>query len=833
MGEVYEAEQTAPIHRRVAIKLMKRGMDTQAGIARFEAERQALAVMDHPSIAKVFDAGSTPDGRLYFVMEIVKGVPITKYCDAERLSNRERLGLFTQVCEGIQHAHQKGIIHRDIKASNVLVSLQDQKPVPKIIDFGIAKAIGPPLTEQAIHTEVGQFIGTPEYMSPEQAGLTGLDIDTRTDVYSLGVLLYELVVGSLPFDSQELRRRGYDEIRSIIRQEEPRKPSTRVGAPDFDAAAAGRNRQTDPGALKKQLHGEVDWIVMKAMAKDRARRYSGASELAADIARHLRNEPVLAGPPSNAYRVRKYVLRHRLGVAAAAIVAAALVTGISGTTFGLIRARRAEKTAVAEAERAKQVSDFLVQIFGVSDPSESRGNTITAREILDRGAQKIEDELQGQPVVQAGLMHSMGKVYQSLGLYAPAERLLARALELRRGLDRGTGLPSGQVLQTLGELQYYQGRYDESLATFKQVLAIRESNLGENHPEVAAAANDLGVLLMTVGRFDEAEPALARALGVRERALGPDHPSVGETVHNLGTLYGIIGKRHKAEDMLRRSLAIREKAQGPDHPEVAGAAANLAWTISEQGRYREALPFCERALSIREKVLPADHIDIALSLQHMGELYVELDELDRADAFLKRAETILGKNQGPEHIDLAAVLELRAVVAKEKGLFEEARGLLERSLRIKERTYSAETREIAITLGRMANLFRDTGRYESAHELYRRVLGIRQKAIGPQSLEVGIVLGHWSQCYFLQGRFEDAESLARRSLAITEAAASPQHPFLAWSMSVLADVYRETGRIEEARTLYGHALEIWKKGGLSDHKDARRAIAGLAKCDAR
>jgi len=286
MGEVYEAEQTEPIRRRVALKIIKWGMDTGQVVARFESERQALALMDHPSIAKVFDAGATEKGRPFFVMECVKGVPITEYCDTNRLINRQRLDLFIQVCEGIQHAHQKGIIHRDIKASNVLVTIQDDRPVPKIIDFGVAKAISQRLTERTMFTELGQLIGTPEYMSPEQAEMTGLDVDTRTDVYSLGVLMYELLVGVLPFESDELRRVGFDEIRRRIREQEPLKPSTRLTTPGFDTDHAIKSRQTDLSALTKQLKGELDWITMKAMAKDRMQRYASASELAADVTRY-------------------------------------------------------------------------------------------------------------------------------------------------------------------------------------------------------------------------------------------------------------------------------------------------------------------------------------------------------------------------------------------------------------------------------------------------------------------------------------------------------------------------------------------------------------------
>src|SRR5262245_50337583 len=334
MGEVWLAEQTEPIRRKVALKLIKAGMDTKHFVARFEAERQALALMDHPTIARVFDAGATPRGLPYFVMEYVQGEPITAYCDRQRLTMRERLELLSRICEGVQHAHQKGIIHRDLKPSNVLVAIQGGRPVPKIIDFGVAKATAQRLTERTMYTELGALIGTPEYMSPEQAEMTGLDVDTRTDVYALGVILYELLTGALPFDPKELRAAGFDEIRRRIREVDPPRPSTKVSTLGERATESARRRGTEPAKLVSRLRGDLDWITMKALEKDRTRRYGSPMELAADIARHLGDEPVQARPPSVAYRTRKFIRRHRLGAAAAAFISLTLVAGMIGTTVG-------------------------------------------------------------------------------------------------------------------------------------------------------------------------------------------------------------------------------------------------------------------------------------------------------------------------------------------------------------------------------------------------------------------------------------------------------------------------------------------------------------------
>jgi non-specific serine/threonine protein kinase/serine/threonine-protein kinase len=434
MGEVWRAEQTQPIRRHVALKVIKAGLDTKTVVARFEAERQALALMEHPAIAKVYDAGVTPRGLPFFAMEYVPGVSITEYCDRQQLALKERLTLMASVCEGVQHAHQKGVIHRDLKPSNILVALQDGHPVPKIIDFGVAKATGKRLTEHTLFTELGMIIGTPEYMSPEQAESTGLDVDTRTDVYALGVMLYELMSGALPFEPRELRAAGYEELRRRIREVDPPRPSTRVARLGPDSTEIARARRIEPRRLVSRLRGDLDWIAMKCLEKDRTRRYGSPAELAADLRRHLENEPVLAGPPSTAYRARKFVRRHRIGVATVSLAALALAVFAISTAAQARRIAAERDRADREAEVSRRVTEFMTNLFRVSDPSESRGNTVTAREILDRGAEQIGTELSAEPEVQARLMLTMGNVYASLGLWRTAEPLDEKALALCRSV---------------------------------------------------------------------------------------------------------------------------------------------------------------------------------------------------------------------------------------------------------------------------------------------------------------------------------------------------------------------------------------------------------------
>jgi serine/threonine protein kinase len=389
-GVVFLAEQERPVRRKVALKIIKPGMDTRQVIARFEAERQALAMMDHPNIAKVYDAGATENGRPYFVMELVQGVPITEYCDQCNLTTRERLGLFITVCQAVQHAHQKGVIHRDIKPTNVLVAMQDCRPMPKIIDFGVAKAIGQRLTEHTLTTAFAQMVGSPLYMSPEQAELSPLGVDTRSDIYSLGVMLYELLTGATPFDKDRLHEASYDELRRIIRDEEPPRPSSRIStlAADLGTTVA-EHRRTDARRLSQQVRGELDWIVMKCLEKDRNRRYETPNSLARDIERYLHDEPVQACPPSASYRFRKFARRNKTLLAAGGAIAAALVIGLGLSTWMYFR-------AAAERDRAKTISD-LAQWSLPSLIAESAEAIVRSGIVDDEHDQKFD----GQPAAEA------------------------------------------------------------------------------------------------------------------------------------------------------------------------------------------------------------------------------------------------------------------------------------------------------------------------------------------------------------------------------------------------------------------------------------------------
>ncbi len=423
MGQVWLAEQISPVRRQVAVKLIKAGMYDESVVHRFQAERQSLAIMDHPAIAKVFDAGATPQGQPYFVMEYVPGLPITEYCDQKKLKISDRLDLFIQACEGVQHAHQKAIIHRDLKPANILVVEVDGKPVPRIIDFGLAKATTPQLEGATLFTQLGHFMGTPGYMSPEQADPNVQDIDTRTDVYSLGVVLYVLLTGQQPFETKLRQKQPLDELLRKLRDEEPPRPSTKVSADRDTSTAAAEARGTEPKQLASLLRGDLDWITMKALEKDRARRYGTPSELATDIRRYLNHDPVVARPASTGYRIRKYVRRHRVAVAIAAGLILLLAGFVGVQSVQLKRITRERDRANRERDRATRITDFMTGMFKVSDPSQARGNSVTAREILDKASNDMGKGLAKDPEVQSQMMFVMARTYENLGLYARAHEL--------------------------------------------------------------------------------------------------------------------------------------------------------------------------------------------------------------------------------------------------------------------------------------------------------------------------------------------------------------------------------------------------------------------------
>jgi non-specific serine/threonine protein kinase/serine/threonine-protein kinase len=658
MGEVWLAEQQRPVRRQVAIKIVKAGMDTARVVARFEAERQALAVMDHPAIAKVFDGGTTPDGRPYFAMQYVRGEAMTIYCDRQRLTISERLELFIQLCDGVQHAHQKGIIHRDLKPSNVLISVADDHPVPRIIDFGIAKAVLQPLTDRPLFTELGGFLGTPEYMSPEQAESTSVDVDTRSDVYSLGVLLYELLVGALPFDSLQLREGGLDAARRTIRETDPIRPSTRITRSGAASTVAAEQRRTQPGKLSAVLRGDLDWITMKALEKDRTRRYQTANGLALDVRRHLNDEPVLAGPPTATYRMGKFVRRHRVGVAAAASLITLLLSFAGVMTVQAGRIARERDRANQEANTARQVSDFLVGLFKVSDPSEARGSTLTAREILARGAVQLEGGLRDQPIVHSRLQATIGTVYTSLGLYGDAQPLLERALRTQQQV---LGEGSAESLATANDLAntyWYQGKYQDAEPLYRAIVNQRARVLGPDHPDTLRASFDLAGLYLVQGRWTEFHPLARDTLARQRRVLGSRHPDTLASLGNVGSAYFKQGRFADAEPLASETVEASRDVRGNDHPETLTAMHNLATVLEKVGRPRDAEALYLQTIAAKRRVLGEEHPQTCASLLRLASMYVTQGRYGEAEAAGLSAYSGSVKRLGTSHESTRQAVEL-------------------------------------------------------------------------------------------------------------------------------------------------------------------------------
>jgi eukaryotic-like serine/threonine-protein kinase len=723
MGEVWLAEQKEPVRRRVALKLVKAGMNSREVIARFESERQALALMDHPAIAKVFDAGSTPEGAPYFVMEYVAGVPITNYCDNHRLSTRERLDLFMRVCEGVQHAHQKAIIHRDLKPSNILVINVDGRAAPKIIDFGVAKALTQKLTADTMFTRVGALLGTPQYMSPEQADSSGEDIDTRTDVYSLGIILYELLAGALPLD---MRRIAFEEFLRRLREEEPAKPSTKIRTQDAATSTAlAHKRQTEPLALAKEIRGDLDSITLKALEKNRSRRYGSPSDLAADIGRYLNNEAVLAVPPSATYRARKFARRYRVALATVGAFLLVLLAAAGISVWQSIRATRQRDRADAAAASAQAVNDFLqndllaqASASNQSGPRAKPDPDLKVRTALDRAAARIAGKFDRQPEVEAAIRDTIGQTYTDLGLYAEARAQLQRALDLDR---RVVGVENQKTLQTinrLGSVAYYQGKYPEAEALFSQALEIERRVLGPEHPSTLSSMNGLAVTYDEQGKYAQAEPLYNQILEIQRRVLGPEHPGTLQSMNNLASLYGQGGKYAEAQALIEQTLQIQRRVLGPEHQATLRSIGNLANAYYFQGKYARAEALFSQTMEIQRRVL------------------------------------------GPEHIGTLGSMHNLANAYDKEGKHAQAEALYTKTLEIQRRVLGSEHRVTLDTLSDAALMYQRQGKYALAEAYAAQSLAGRRHAL-PESPDTMAAASDLGLIYVSEGKFTDGESLAR------------------------------------------------------------------------
>jgi non-specific serine/threonine protein kinase/serine/threonine-protein kinase len=715
MGQVWLAEQTEPVRRTVALKLIRAGMYDASIVKRFQSERQSLAMMDHPAIAKVFDASATPAGQPYLVMEYVDGLPITDYCDLKKLNIRDRLKLFIEVCEGVKHAHQKAIIHRDLKPSNILVVEVDGKPRPRIIDFGLAKAAVAVVPGETLITHVGGFLGTPGYMSPEQADPEVQGIDTRTDVYSLGVVLYELLTGFLPFDTAKWKNQRIDEMLRALRESDPQRPSTKVSANRHTSTAQAEMRGTETRQLVGALRGDLDWITLKALERERDRRYGTPSELAADIERYLQNLPVMARPASAGYRLRKFVRRN------------GLVLGISGGLAVLLIAFAVMQTIqvrriTRERDRADRITEFMTNMFRVSDPSEARGNTITAREVLDRGSQQVEAGLARDPEVQARLMETMGEVYSALGLYQQAQPFLEKALATRRRL---LGTESPETLRSIDQLARdleRQGHYPEAESIAREALAIRQRLYGPEARDTLMSIHGLGAIMLSEGHYTETEQLDRKTLEVARRVLGPEDPGTLKFMANLALAVADQGRTVEAEKLYKELLDIQRHVYGPQHPETLITETTLAHTISEEGRYAEADQMLRDSLDIKKKVLGPEHSETLWSMADLG-------------------------------------MNLRL-----SGRLAEAEKLDRQTLEIRRRVLGLEHPETLMSTTELAETLDDLHRYPEAAELYRQTIDVQRRVVGADHPVTALTKYNLACNLALSGHHDEAFEVLRDSV---------------------------------------------------------------------
>ena len=665
-GIVYRAEQLQPVRREVALKVIKLGLDTASVIARFGAERQALALMDHPGIARVFDAGSSRSGRPFFVMELVAGERITDFCDQRRLSIAQRLELFARVCEAVQHAHQKGIIHRDLKPSNILVVEHDGVAQPKVIDFGIAKATSRQrLADQTIYTAFDQFIGTPAYMSPEQAGATGEDVDTRSDIYSLGVLLYELLTGRPPFEPERLRQAAVDEIFRIIRDEDPARPSARLttlSAPELSQVS--RCRLAAPPKLLREVRGDLDWVVMKALEKLPARRYETANALAVEIRRHLNDEPVLARPPSGAYRFRKMVRRNQLAVGASAAVLVALIAGLMFSTWRFLKEKEARRDAVAaeqkaraEAARAEQVARLLKDMLAGVGPSVALGrDTTMLREILDRTAKRVGRELKDHPDIEAQVRTTIGNAYAEIGALSQAEAMHRESLRLR---ETYFGPTHGAVVESLlglsSVLSRRSGAADlvEGEAIGRRAVAIEENRSRQDQASLANALEQLAWNYSCQARWAEAEPLYRRVLDMRRRFLGTPETFLVNSLSALSAnLCFSSNKLDEAESLIREALAIEARRNLEASPTMADLLHTLSLVLERRQKLPEATEAIRESIRLRHKLWGEGNVAFADPLARLAQVLVAGGKLAEAETALRECINILTKAYGTENLRL-------------------------------------------------------------------------------------------------------------------------------------------------------------------------------------
>ncbi|MAT47848.1 MAG: hypothetical protein CMO35_10535, partial [Verrucomicrobiaceae bacterium] len=724
--------------------------------------------------------------------------------------------LFTGVCEAVQHAHQKGLIHRDLKPGNILVGLSEGAPRAKVIDFGIAKATGPRLTEKTLFTAQGMLVGTPAYMSPEQAEMSGIDVDTRSDVYSLGILLYELLSGEPPFHPRRLLKAGYGEIQRIIREEEPQRPSTKSTTIE-EGGKIARARQLNVTTLRKRLDGDLDWIAMKSLEKDRTRRYATVQELSSDLGRHLANEPVSAGPPSVRYRCAKFVRRNRVGVAAAAMVLLALGAGIVSTTWQWQEARRAEQVAVTEREKvniekerlentlefqedtltgldAKQMGLTLMQLFRKSiaellartrmTPEEIeatieqfsalaiRANPtgvttdLIDKEILGPAVATIDKDIIRDPLTEARLRNAVATTYVDLGLHNKAQPLLERALALRRehlGNEHPDTLSS---INQMGLCLSSMGRHEEAASFVREALEARRLTLGNEDPHTLQSISNMGVLLMSQGKHKEAEPYLRTSLEGNRRVLGNEHPATLESISTMASFLVNQGKKEEAEPYLRKAMEGNRRVLGDGHPSTLEAINDLGAVLAAQEKYEEAKPYLREALEGRRRVLSNEHHETLVSIESMARILRLQEKFDEAETYTREAMEWHRRLLGDEHGNTLGSIEQMAYLMNVQGRLNEAEPYLREVLEGRRRVLGNEDPDTQRAIRVMGRLLYDQEKHEEAEPYFREALERSRRSLGDEHHDTLMLINSMGMVLFKQGKYEEAEALVSGALKL-------------------------------------------------------------------
>jgi eukaryotic-like serine/threonine-protein kinase len=784
MGWVFLAHRAdGGFEQRVALKVARAGLDDEELVGRFLQERQILAGLEHPNIARLVDGGLTADGRPFFAMEYVEGDPITVSCDARRLGLDRRLDLFLSVCDAVRYAHQRLVIHRDLKPSNTLVPPDGRV---KLLDFGIATLLqDEPRAPMA--DRPGWRILTPDYAAPEQ--VRGEQVTTATDVYALGVLLYELLAGRRPW---RLRGLTPAEIEAVVCDRAPERPSDAAGRtphepdghearPPVTPQEIAAARDTRPAVLRRRLRGDLDAIVLHALQKEPARRYPSVDALVDDVTRYRRGLPVLARADTTAYRARKFVTRHRMGAAASVLVLLSLVGGLVGTAW---QARLASR----EAAKAREVTAFLTSLFGVAHPDESRGTPITARELVDRGAARISSELAGQPGIQGELLHVVGIIYRELGLWEDAEGHLVRALDLRRGLYGGDHAEVADTLNALASLLIERDELARAGPIVDEAVSMRRRLFGNRHPAVAEALSSSSALRERQGRLEEAIDAAREALDIDRQVHGGRHAAVAADLNNLGVYLNIAGDYAGAEAAHREALAIRQAVLDEGHPDVATSLGNLAMVLSRLGRSDEAERLERDVLAIRTRVYGERHPWVALSLNNLAVRLGNLGRHEEAEDMHRQAFAVRREVLGPRHPDTLASLNNSATAAYRRGDLTAAETAFREAFEAWSESLGPEHRLTMTAASNVGVVLSDRGRYEEAEAFLSRALSGRRQQLGSGHPDVGLTLRHLGVLFTRAGRRAEAEAALRESLEIFRTAfPDAAHPRTAEALLSLAE----------------------------------------------